>query len=88
MKNPARSPSVVHSISETARNTAEACDFFIWLLIEVHAVSGCMIKCITDLKQKEMFMADQKIDNLLNLAMDATPEERRKCYIYAVFIFG
>ena len=23
-------------------------------------------------------MADQKIDNLLNLAMDATPEERRK----------
>lgn len=25
-----------------------------------------------------MFMADQKIDNLLNLAMDATPEERRK----------
>lgn len=47
-----------------------------------------MIKCITDLKQKEMFMADQKIDNLLNLAMDATPEERRKCYIYAVFIFG
>ena len=23
-------------------------------------------------------MADQKIDNLLNLAMDATPQERRK----------
>ena len=23
-------------------------------------------------------MEDQKIDNLLNLAMDATPEERRK----------
>ena len=23
-------------------------------------------------------MADQKIDNLLNLVMDATPEERRK----------
>ena len=37
-----------------------------------------MIKCMTDLKRKEMFMADQKIDNLLNLAMDATPEERRK----------
>ena len=33
---------------------------------------------MTDLKRKEMFMADQKIDNLLNLAMDATPEERRK----------
>ena len=29
MKNPARSPSVVHSISETARKAAEACDFFI-----------------------------------------------------------
>ena len=28
MKNPARSPSVVHSISETARKAAEACDFF------------------------------------------------------------
>ena len=37
-----------------------------------------MIKCIIGLKRKEMFMADQKIDNLLNLAMDATPEERRK----------
>ena len=37
-----------------------------------------MIKCMTDLKRKEIFMADQKIDNLLNLAMDATPEERRK----------
>lgn len=33
---------------------------------------------MTDLKRKEIFMADQKIDNLLNLAMDATPEERRK----------
>ena len=28
MKNPAKSPSVVHSISETARKAAEACDFF------------------------------------------------------------
>ena len=28
--------------------------------------------------EKESFMADQKIDNLLNLAMDATPQERRK----------
>ena len=33
---------------------------------------------MTVLKRKEIFMADQKIDNLLNLAMDATPEERRK----------
>lgn len=44
-----------------------------------------MIKCITDLKRKEMFMADQKIDNLLNLAMDATPEERRKSTSEAAF---
>ena len=28
--------------------------------------------------EKESFMPDQKIDNLLNLAMDATPQERRK----------
>ena len=26
----------------------------------------------------ETDMADQKVDNLLNLAMDATPQERRK----------
>lgn len=44
-----------------------------------------MIKCMTDLKRKEMFMADQKIDNLLNLAMDATPEERRKSTSEAAF---
>lgn len=30
-------------------------------------------------------MADQKIDNLLNLAMDATPEERRKSTSEAAF---
>ena len=28
--------------------------------------------------RKGILMADQKIDNLLNLAMAATPEERRK----------
>lgn len=30
-------------------------------------------------------MADQKIDNLLNLAMDATPEERMKSTSEAAF---
>ena len=29
-------------------------------------------------KSKSSDMPDQKIDNLLNLAMDATPQERRK----------
>ena len=32
-----------------------------------------------------MFIADQKIDNLLNLAMDATPEERMKSTSEAAF---
>ena len=43
IKNPARRPIVVHSISEAARKAAEACESFTCLLIEFHNVWYIMI---------------------------------------------